>query len=165
MGWGPIPWLLMSEIFPLHVKGVATGVCVLTNWLMAFLVTKEFSSLMVSPGPGGHPLTVNRAHVLELLSVQKIQDPWPRVPAGAPPGALWLPWSVVRGRQMGRGRGKGGPFRPSQWKTAGPACPLDIGYTGWEAGLCEKTLALEWAGLGSNPALAISLLCGLGPAA
>ncbi|XP_024907054.1 solute carrier family 2, facilitated glucose transporter member 8 isoform X2 [Pteropus alecto] len=46
VGWGPIPWLLMSEIFPLHVKGVATGVCVLTNWLMAFLVTKEFSSLM-----------------------------------------------------------------------------------------------------------------------
>lgn len=48
MGWGPIPWLLMSEIFPLHVKGVATGVCVLTNWFMAFLVTKTFSSVMVS---------------------------------------------------------------------------------------------------------------------
>lgn len=46
----------MSEIFPLHVKGVATGVCVLTNWLMAFLVTKEFSSLMVSLGlPRGLP--------------------------------------------------------------------------------------------------------------
>lgn len=56
MGWGPIPWLLMSEIFPLHAKGVATGACVLTNWLMAFLVTKEFSSLMVSPGPGNLPL-------------------------------------------------------------------------------------------------------------
>lgn len=48
MGWGPIPWLLMSEIFPLHVKGVTTGVCVLTNWFMAFLVTKAFSSVMVS---------------------------------------------------------------------------------------------------------------------
>lgn len=56
VGWGPIPWLLMSEIFPLHAKGVATGVCVLTNWLMAFLVTIEFSSLMVSPGPGSLPL-------------------------------------------------------------------------------------------------------------
>ena len=57
MGWGPIPWLLMSEIFPLHVKGLATGVCVLTNWLMAFLVTKEFSSVMVSAGPEGLLLT------------------------------------------------------------------------------------------------------------
>lgn len=55
VGWGPIPWLLMSEIFPLHVKGVATGICVLTNWLMAFLVTKEFSSLMVSTGPVTSP--------------------------------------------------------------------------------------------------------------
>lgn len=53
MGWGPIPWLLMSEIFPLHVKGVATGVCVLSNWLMAFLVTKEFSSLMEVLRPYG----------------------------------------------------------------------------------------------------------------
>lgn len=46
----------MSEIFPLPVKGVATGVCVLTNWFMAFLVTKEFSSLMVSAGPDSLPL-------------------------------------------------------------------------------------------------------------
>ncbi|XP_012876853.1 PREDICTED: solute carrier family 2, facilitated glucose transporter member 8 isoform X2 [Dipodomys ordii] len=53
VGWGPIPWLLMSEIFPLQVKGVATGVCVLTNWLMAFLVTKEFSSLMEVLRPYG----------------------------------------------------------------------------------------------------------------
>ncbi|KAL2782080.1 solute carrier family 2, facilitated glucose transporter member 8 isoform 3 [Daubentonia madagascariensis] len=53
VGWGPIPWLLMSEIFPLHVKGMATGVCVLTNWLMAFLVTKEFNSLMEVLRPYG----------------------------------------------------------------------------------------------------------------
>ncbi|XP_063084044.1 solute carrier family 2, facilitated glucose transporter member 8 isoform X6 [Cavia porcellus] len=53
LGWGPIPWLLMSEIFPLHIKGMATGVCVLTNWLMAFLVTKEFSTLMEALRPCG----------------------------------------------------------------------------------------------------------------
>uniref|UniRef100_A0A9L0TLS1 Solute carrier family 2, facilitated glucose transporter member 8 n=1 Tax=Equus caballus TaxID=9796 RepID=A0A9L0TLS1_HORSE len=69
VGWGPIPWLLMSEIFPLHVKGLATGVCVLTNWLMAFLVTKEFSSLMVSAGPDGLPSMEKRFS--ELLSLQK----------------------------------------------------------------------------------------------
>ncbi|XP_038193736.1 solute carrier family 2, facilitated glucose transporter member 8 isoform X2 [Arvicola amphibius] len=53
VGWGPIPWLLMSEIFPLHVKGVATGVCVLTNWFMAFMVTKAFSSVMAILKPYG----------------------------------------------------------------------------------------------------------------
>ncbi|XP_038601578.1 solute carrier family 2, facilitated glucose transporter member 8, partial [Tachyglossus aculeatus] len=46
LGWGPIPWLVMSEIFPLRAKGLASGVCVLTNWIMAFLVTKEFHHLM-----------------------------------------------------------------------------------------------------------------------
>lgn len=53
LGWGPTPWLLMSEIFPLHIKGLATGICVLTNWFMAFLVTKEFSSLMEALRPHG----------------------------------------------------------------------------------------------------------------
>ncbi|KAM4696989.1 solute carrier family 2, facilitated glucose transporter member 8 [Rhinophrynus dorsalis] len=46
LGWGPIPWLVMSEIFPLRARGVASGVCVVTNWGCAFLVTKEFHDLM-----------------------------------------------------------------------------------------------------------------------
>ncbi|XP_001373029.1 solute carrier family 2, facilitated glucose transporter member 8 isoform X1 [Monodelphis domestica] len=46
LGWGPIPSLVMSEIFPLQIKGLASGVCVLTNWMLSFLVTKEFSDLM-----------------------------------------------------------------------------------------------------------------------
>lgn len=46
VGWGPIPWLLMSEIFPLRARGVASGVCVVTNWGCAFLVTKIFHDLL-----------------------------------------------------------------------------------------------------------------------
>ncbi|KAG9468622.1 hypothetical protein GDO78_022302 [Eleutherodactylus coqui] len=46
IGWGPIPWLLMSEIFPLRARGVASGVCVVTNWGCAFLVTKVFHNLL-----------------------------------------------------------------------------------------------------------------------
>ncbi|XP_034727086.1 solute carrier family 2, facilitated glucose transporter member 8 isoform X1 [Etheostoma cragini] len=47
LGWGPIPWLIMSEIFPSKVRGVASAVCVLTNWTMAFVVTKTFQELMI----------------------------------------------------------------------------------------------------------------------
>ncbi|XP_042344758.1 solute carrier family 2, facilitated glucose transporter member 8 [Plectropomus leopardus] len=53
LGWGPIPWLVMSEIFPSKVRGIASAVCVLTNWTMAFIVTKTFQdmmSLMTSAG-------------------------------------------------------------------------------------------------------------------
>ncbi|AWP07611.1 putative solute carrier family 2 facilitated glucose transporter member 8 [Scophthalmus maximus] len=46
LGWGPIPWLVMSEIFPVNVRGFASAVCVLTNWGMAFLVTKSFQDMM-----------------------------------------------------------------------------------------------------------------------
>ncbi|KAL8174796.1 UNVERIFIED_CONTAM: Solute carrier 2 (Facilitated glucose transporter) member 8 [Gekko kuhli] len=53
LGWGPIPWLVMSEIFPLRARGAASGACVLTNWLMAFLVTKEFHDFMVLLTPYG----------------------------------------------------------------------------------------------------------------
>ncbi|XP_043914747.1 solute carrier family 2, facilitated glucose transporter member 8 [Protopterus annectens] len=53
IGWGPIPWLVMSEIFPVKARGVASGACVLTNWLSAFLVTKEFHDLMVFLGSYG----------------------------------------------------------------------------------------------------------------
>ncbi|XP_070689918.1 solute carrier family 2, facilitated glucose transporter member 8 [Pempheris klunzingeri] len=46
LGWGPIPWLVMSEIFPVKVRGVASAACVLTNWSMAFIVTKTFQDMM-----------------------------------------------------------------------------------------------------------------------
>ncbi|XP_074702397.1 solute carrier family 2, facilitated glucose transporter member 8 isoform X2 [Strix aluco] len=48
LGWGPVPWLVISEIFPLKARGISSGACVLTNWVMAFLVTKEFNDLVVS---------------------------------------------------------------------------------------------------------------------
>ncbi|NXQ73717.1 solute carrier family 2, facilitated glucose transporter member 6 [Molothrus aeneus] len=42
MGWGPITWLLMSEILPLKARGVASGLCVLVSWLTAFTLTQFF---------------------------------------------------------------------------------------------------------------------------
>ncbi|XP_021782776.1 solute carrier family 2, facilitated glucose transporter member 6 isoform X5 [Papio anubis] len=42
MGWGPITWLLMSEVLPLRARGVASGLCVLASWLTAFVLTKSF---------------------------------------------------------------------------------------------------------------------------
>lgn len=54
MGWGPITWLLMSEILPLRARGVASGLCVLVSWLTAFALTNSFLPVVVSAdaGPG-----------------------------------------------------------------------------------------------------------------
>nr|XP_046272075.1 solute carrier family 2, facilitated glucose transporter member 6 [Scatophagus argus] len=46
MGWGPITWLLMSEVLPLVARGVASGVCVTVSWLTAFMLTHAFTHLV-----------------------------------------------------------------------------------------------------------------------
>lgn len=46
MGWGPITWLLMSEVLPLVARGVASGLCVTVSWLTAFVITHAFTLLV-----------------------------------------------------------------------------------------------------------------------
>ncbi|XP_063791917.1 solute carrier family 2, facilitated glucose transporter member 6 [Pseudophryne corroboree] len=41
-GWGPITWLLMSEILPLKARGVASGLCVVVSWITGFILTEAF---------------------------------------------------------------------------------------------------------------------------
>lgn len=48
LGWGPIPWLLMSEIFPSKARGPASAIATFFNWAFAFAVTKSFQALKVS---------------------------------------------------------------------------------------------------------------------
>ncbi|KAM9393262.1 solute carrier family 2, facilitated glucose transporter member 6 [Pholidichthys leucotaenia] len=50
MGWGPITWLMMSEVLPLGARGVASGVCVIVSWLTAFWLTFAFTHLVDSYG-------------------------------------------------------------------------------------------------------------------
>ncbi|XP_069842025.1 solute carrier family 2, facilitated glucose transporter member 6 [Dendropsophus ebraccatus] len=42
LGWGPITWLLMSEILPLKARGTASGLCVLVSWITGFVLTEAF---------------------------------------------------------------------------------------------------------------------------
>ncbi|XP_054797685.1 sugar transporter ERD6-like 6 [Prosopis cineraria] len=39
VGVGAIPWIIMSEILPLNIKGLAGSVATLANWFCAWLVT------------------------------------------------------------------------------------------------------------------------------
>lgn len=51
IGWGPIPMLIMSEIFPSHARGKASALSIFTSWLFAFIVTKEFITVKENLGP------------------------------------------------------------------------------------------------------------------
>lgn len=67
MGWGPITWLLMSEVLPLVARGVASGLCVAVSWLTAFLLTYVFTLLMDGYGLYVPYLWFNIVCVLCLL--------------------------------------------------------------------------------------------------
>ncbi|KAM5569131.1 sugar transporter ERD6-like 16 [Rosa sericea] len=46
IGMGAVPWVIMSEIFPIHVKGAAGSLVVLVNWLGAWGVSYAYNFLM-----------------------------------------------------------------------------------------------------------------------
>jgi sugar porter (SP) family MFS transporter len=46
VGFGPIPWLMMSELFSPEVKSLASSISTSFNWTLAFLVTKFFSTMV-----------------------------------------------------------------------------------------------------------------------
>lgn len=50
MAMGPIPWIVISEIFPSRIRGRAASVGVLTLWIAIFLVSLTFPWLMVTIG-------------------------------------------------------------------------------------------------------------------
>uniref|UniRef100_A0A8C9RDB2 Solute carrier family 2, facilitated glucose transporter member 8 n=1 Tax=Scleropages formosus TaxID=113540 RepID=A0A8C9RDB2_SCLFO len=50
MGWGPITWLLMSEILPLGARGKAPGLCVGISWVTAFILTQVFMHVVEAYG-------------------------------------------------------------------------------------------------------------------
>jgi len=45
IGFGPIPWLMTSEVFPNHCRGVASAIASNANWICCFIVTKTFQDL------------------------------------------------------------------------------------------------------------------------
>ncbi len=42
IGWSTIPWVMMSELSPLRVRGILSGVATLVNWSSAAFVTGVF---------------------------------------------------------------------------------------------------------------------------
>lgn len=52
LGFGPIPWMMLGELFSPRLKGAASSISAAFNWLLAFTVTKTFQSLVFIFGSG-----------------------------------------------------------------------------------------------------------------
>jgi facilitated trehalose transporter len=50
LGFGPIPWIMMGEIFPTNIRGPAAAMTTAFNWTCTFLVTKSFPQIVAQFG-------------------------------------------------------------------------------------------------------------------
>ncbi|XP_045595886.1 facilitated trehalose transporter Tret1 [Procambarus clarkii] len=53
VGYGPIPWVMMGELFSLNVREAASGLATMTNWTTSFIITLLFAPLQTAIGPYG----------------------------------------------------------------------------------------------------------------
>lgn len=53
IGFDPIPWMMIGELFSPQVKGIAGSSACLFNWLMSFVVTKFYSQVKREIGADG----------------------------------------------------------------------------------------------------------------
>ncbi len=83
---GPLGWLIISEIFPLRVRGLGTSIGSLSNWLFNGLVAFTFFKLvklLTIPGT-------------EIITHEKVYDPTTHsfvmqtINNGNPAGAFWF---------------------------------------------------------------------------
>ncbi|KAG6518101.1 hypothetical protein ZIOFF_021503 [Zingiber officinale] len=52
IGMGAVPWVIMSEIFPLNMKGIGGSLVTLVNWFGSWAVSYAFNFLMNWSAPG-----------------------------------------------------------------------------------------------------------------
>jgi len=50
LGYGPIPWMMVGELFAPHIKGFASSLSCILNWILAFIVTRFYGDLASSFG-------------------------------------------------------------------------------------------------------------------
>ncbi|PKI34268.1 hypothetical protein CRG98_045319 [Punica granatum] len=52
LGMGPIPWIIMSEILPINIKGLAGSIATLSNWFTSWVITMT-ANLLLTWSSGG----------------------------------------------------------------------------------------------------------------
>ncbi|TCO03016.1 D-xylose transporter XylE [Natronoflexus pectinivorans] len=62
MSWGPICWVLISEIFPNNIRGKAVAIAVAAQWIANFMVSSTFPFL----------ISVNEAFTYGLYGVMSV---------------------------------------------------------------------------------------------
>ena len=67
IGLGPVFWLLISEIYPLTIRGAAMSVATIANWAANFVVTISFLTIKNAIGAMGVFLLFGSLTLVALL--------------------------------------------------------------------------------------------------
>ncbi|KAK4596082.1 hypothetical protein RGQ29_014238 [Quercus rubra] len=71
LGVGSIPWIIISEIFPINIKGSAGSICNAVNWFCTWLVSFTFNFL-VEWSPAGTFFIYGSMSFLGVLFIAKL---------------------------------------------------------------------------------------------
>lgn len=52
IGYGPVPWLMLSEVYSKEYNAIASPITGSFNWLLAFIITVTFGSISAAIGIG-----------------------------------------------------------------------------------------------------------------
>lgn len=67
VSWGPVVWVLLGEMFPNRIRGIALSVCASANWFAGVLLNFSFPSLRDISLPGSYALYALMALLSFLL--------------------------------------------------------------------------------------------------
>lgn len=86
VGFGPLPWAVLGEMFPSNVKSIASSVVASTCWVLGFVVTRWFTTVDKAIGTYwafwifaiccvvGFVFTFTQVFETKGMSLQQIQD-------------------------------------------------------------------------------------------
>lgn len=70
--WGPVVWVMLPEVLPLHVRGAAMGLAIGLHWFANFAVSQSFPLLTDAFSPGAVFLGYAGIGVIATLFVLKM---------------------------------------------------------------------------------------------
>ncbi len=80
VSWGPVTWVLLSEIFPNQIRGKAMAVAVAAQWIANFLVSWTFPMLNENPALVHHFHRGFAYWIYGLMSLLAAWFVWKMVP-------------------------------------------------------------------------------------
>ncbi|MEY4572776.1 MAG: D-xylose transporter XylE [Bacteroidota bacterium] len=80
ISWGPIVWVLLSEIFPNKIRSLALAISVFIQWIANFIVTQFFPSLVENQWLKVHFNGAFPFYLFSLICLFSLFFVWKKVP-------------------------------------------------------------------------------------